>query len=707
MANDRDLQLKIQAIIDGAKDVQQLKDLLRDLSQQQVKDNSKGFRAGLDRSSVAAKGLNVGLRTLTTGLGALGLAFSAVGIMRFVGQQLDLADQLNTTAKTIGINVETLQEYRFAAEEAGVSTGVLDSSIQRFMRRTAQAAQGTGAARTALQELNIQLRDASGQLRPVEELMDDVADAMAKIPNQADRNRLAFALFGREGVGMINMLEKGSQGLREHAEEARRLGLVLSTDTVSGAADAARELQKMRQTITAQFARVVVENADAFKDLAESVTEVAVAIAQFVSVRWSPLAKIQGEMDALMQKRDQLLDERRRPRLLRMKPWLGTEDLDREINEINDKLIELQKKRDDLQERRQEERRRDSSPGTGWDPEDVTDTSSTDKRQKQIQTIIDRLKEQAETYGMAAESVAIYRLELLGADEAQIKAAKTAAATVAVMRDQEEATRASAAAYDELEKEIEQNQQADAALLQSLEREIELLGMGNRERAIATATAKLSVDATDEQRQAIERLAGELFDLAEQTKATGDDMSEFAKQAARNIQSVFADFLFDPFDKGLKGMLRGFIEVIHRMISEALAAQVLQALFGSMGGVGGPIGSLFGTLAASVQHSGGLAGTGPKRNVSAGLFIGAQRYHTGGMAGLAPDEVPAILQRGEVVLSRRQVAQASQGANAASGKLQVELSDGLVGRLFRSDEGLSALIDVVQRHRSTFKGLLD
>lgn len=42
-------------------------------------------------------------------------------------------------------------------------------------------------------------------------------------------------------------------------------------------------------------------------------------------------------------------------------------------------------------------------------------------------------------------------------------------------------------------------------------------------------------------------------------------MSEFAKQAARNMQSEFADFLFDPFKDGLKGMLGDFADTLRRM----------------------------------------------------------------------------------------------------------------------------------------------
>ncbi|MCH4814102.1 hypothetical protein MLE19_22600, partial [Halomonas neptunia] len=44
---------------------------------------------------------------------------------------------------------------------------------------------------------------------------------------------------------------------------------------------------------------------------------------------------------------------------------------------------------------------------------------------------------------------------------------------------------------------------------------------------------------------------------------------------------------------------------------------------------------------------------------------GAPRMHAGGWAGIKPDEVPAILQRGERVLSRREAAGYGQGQSSA------------------------------------------
>jgi hypothetical protein len=50
--------------------------------------------------------------------------------------------------------------------------------------------------------------------------------------------------------------------------------------------------------------------------------------------------------------------------------------------------------------------------------------------------------------------------------------------------------------------------------------------------------------------------------------------------------------------------------------------------------------------------------------VPAYAFAHAPRFHGGGWAGLAPDEVPAILQRGERVLSRRELAAKCRGDRA-------------------------------------------
>jgi hypothetical protein len=78
-----------------------------------------------------------------------------------------------------------------------------------------------------------------------------------------------------------------------------------------------------------------------------------------------------------------------------------------------------------------------------------------------------------------------------------------------------------------------------------------------------------------------------LQELGDRAVEAEGEISSFADEAARNMQGAFADFLFDPFEDGLKGMAKGFVDVIRRMIAEAAAAKILETLFGKNGNSSG------------------------------------------------------------------------------------------------------------------------
>jgi len=105
------------------------------------------------------------------------------------------------------------------------------------------------------------------------------------------------------------------------------------------------------------------------------------------------------------------------------------------------------------------------------------------------------------------------------------------------------------------------------------------------------------------------------------------DMEELSKQAARNTQDAFADFLFDPFAEGLDGMLLGFIKVVQRMAAEAAAAQLTKAMFGSSGGGEGSgwLGSLF-SVGASIAGSYFGGGGATAAATAGGAATGASNF---------------------------------------------------------------------------------
>ena len=89
------------------------------------------------------------------------------------------------------------------------------------------------------------------------------------------------------------------------------------------------------------------------------------------------------------------------------------------------------------------------------------------------------------------------------------------------------------------------------------------------------------------------------------------------------------------------------------MIVKQLIFNAISGMFGGgLGGNGGLGGLIAGGVNAIVRHDGGTASPGGRtRNVPAAYFANAPRFHGGGLPGLKSNEVTAILEKGEEVIT--------------------------------------------------------
>lgn len=127
-------------------------------------------------------------------------------------------------------------------------------------------------------------------------------------------------------------------------------------------------------------------------------------------------------------------------------------------------------------------------------------------------------------------------------------------------------------------------------------------------------------------------------------KETTDFYQAAWKRAAENTQDVLSRVLTSQI-KTFRGFLQNILQGIQQVLAQLASAKLIASA-----------GDLAFDLLVPTIHSGGEVGrtASGSRKVSSMAFAGAPRFHSGGMVG--PDEVPAILQKGEMVLSRDQVA---------------------------------------------------
>ena len=226
----------------------------------------KGFkraRREVRRFKRSIPGLNLALSKV----GAVAAGVGVGGLAALVKGQMSAIDSTTKMADRIGISVEALVGLRHAADLTGVSATTLDMSLQRMTRRVAEAAQGTGEARGALQELGLSAK-AMHALSPDEQFRR-FADAMKGVSAQGDRVRIAMRLFDTEGVALVNTLKDGADALRVMEAEAKKMGLTITRLDAAQVEAANDSLTRVKALLTGALRRATVELAPYIEAIAK------------------------------------------------------------------------------------------------------------------------------------------------------------------------------------------------------------------------------------------------------------------------------------------------------------------------------------------------------------------------------------------------------------------------------------------------------
>ena len=230
---------------------------------QKVQKNLKATDQAVNKTKRSMDGLKAGIK------GAIG-ALSIGAFVTATKSTLDLADALGKTSARLGLTTEALQTLRFAATQSGMSTEMLEMSLQRFTRRMAEANNGTGVLKDTFKQLGISITGPNGKLKNAESILGDVADKMASIPEQGKRVELAFKMFDSEGVKMVNMLQGGSKAFGDLRQSLIDTGAIMSDDFIKDAESANDALDKLGTQFRVAFTKAISGLAPALEAVAEA-----------------------------------------------------------------------------------------------------------------------------------------------------------------------------------------------------------------------------------------------------------------------------------------------------------------------------------------------------------------------------------------------------------------------------------------------------
>lgn len=333
------------------------------------------------------------------GLVGVGLGFEA--LRRTAAAAIEYGDEINKAAEKTGIGVETMSELAYAAKQTDIELTSLSTAFKKMQVTLSEAKSGSKEAVQDLAALGLTISDLK-DLSP-DQQFELLADRIAALKDPADKARAAVAFMGKAGADLLPLFARGAQGIRELREEAHRLGATLTEEQAQALADTDDAIKRLKASFSGLARTLTAEVAPGFSQVFDNLTAFLTGDATGKAV-----TKLRYQIEFLQEMQGRSFVS------------VGYGDIGTGFftaAEGAEKLLELQQKLAQF-EQPNGGRRTAGGPGQkptaappGYLPEPEklrTVASETDKARDRVQEFIQKLQDQAATFGLSEAAALRY-----------------------------------------------------------------------------------------------------------------------------------------------------------------------------------------------------------------------------------------------------------------------------------------------------------
>ncbi|GIX04629.1 MAG: hypothetical protein KatS3mg114_0498 [Planctomycetaceae bacterium] len=241
-------------------------------------DDTKLVR-GLKAAETRLKAFGAGVQAIGTRLFGLGSA-AVAPLLATTNVFASMGDQLAKMSLRTGISVESLSELGYAADQSGASIEMLEGGVRKMQKFLLDAAEGSTTAEQTLSRLGLSLSDLGS--RSPEQQFELIADRLSQIQDPAIRAATAMEVFGKTGTSLLPLMQDGAKGIADLRQQARDLGLVISTEDAQAAEVFGDRLSDLWKVIKSGVFAIGAALAPLLQDLAIRATRIAKVTADWV-----------------------------------------------------------------------------------------------------------------------------------------------------------------------------------------------------------------------------------------------------------------------------------------------------------------------------------------------------------------------------------------------------------------------------------------
>jgi hypothetical protein len=241
-----------------------------------LEGDSKSLTSALDNSSTSLDKLATKSRDSVNTFAKWGAAATVAGaavIAGIVNASRESIDALAKKSDQLGIATEKLAAFQHLGELTGVSTESMNSSLERMSKRLGEAAQGMGAAKPQLEALNLSAEELI-KLSP-DKQYEKIAEAVKGLSTQSEKAAATAAIFGREGLALLNTMEAGAEGFQAAEADVLAFGTAISRIDAAKVEEANDSFERVQQALSGVATQLTVELAPVMKVVADRFVDAA------------------------------------------------------------------------------------------------------------------------------------------------------------------------------------------------------------------------------------------------------------------------------------------------------------------------------------------------------------------------------------------------------------------------------------------------
>ena len=540
---------------------------------------------------------------------------------------VDAADRTGELAEMLSLTTETMSGLGYAAKMSAIDQETLAASFTKLAKISTEAASGNEAASTAFKTLGISAKNADGSVKPLDKLLGEMADKFSGYREGTEKTALAMEFFGKSGAAMVPLLNRGSEGIADLVKEAQALGIVLSKEAADAAGefnDRLDQLRAAKEGLGLQIARQLLPTLNSLTGSlfaaakeAGGFEKAAIVAATGVKILFSSGAllvgifKTIGEYIGGVGAAAVALFSGRFEEAAFIASEVGN-DLKNNIKGTVGNIAAIwDEGAASVQASAPGNAQKFAAPIVRAAEKVKKEKSDIEKSIEEIEKRLSGMRLEVDTQGASDRTRGL--IELLrkpGFTGAQVEEYLRLSKQIEEYKQKVEAAEKAERSRQEVMSEGVSVFEATRTPSELLSTEIDRLNYLLEKGAINWDTYARAVFAAQDK-----------YDEASKGAAqVADTVGDFVKRARENIQDSIGDGLVQAMNGNFKDIGNAFVQMLQRMVAEALAAKLMSALFGDAkaGGTGG--GGVFGNILHTIGSAlfGGKAYGGP---VSAGRAV--------------------------------------------------------------------------------------